>query len=68
MAKDLEEFKMIIDLAKNGGMMEARIAMMEDQQKQKDEEIAKLREMLPLALPAARNANPCLSGVSARDV
>ena len=46
MAKDLEEFKMIIDLAKNGGMMEARIAMMEDQQKQKDEEIAKLREQL----------------------
>ena len=46
MAKDLDELKMIVDLAKTGGMMEARNLMMEELVKQKDEELAQLKEML----------------------
>ena len=46
MAKDLDELKMIVDLAKTGGMMEARNMMMEEQLQQKNEEIASLKEML----------------------
>lgn len=46
MAKDLDELKMIVDLAKTGGIMEARNMMMEEQMRQKDDEIAQLKEML----------------------
>jgi type III secretion system FlhB-like substrate exporter len=46
MAKDLDELKMIVDLAKTGGMMEARNSMMVEQLQKKDDEIAALKEML----------------------
>lgn len=46
MTKNLDELKMIVDLAKTGGMMEAQNKMMEEQLQEKDEEIARQKEML----------------------